>query len=63
MHASTHVKRWLMPAILLVGFVFIVVWVSYKWRKYRRQAGERQTNLDMLDGRSSRQLSDDEKHQ
>jgi hypothetical protein len=60
MHARTHAKRWLIPAILFVGFVLIVVWVSYKWRKYRQQVAERQADLDMLDGRSSRQLGDDE---
>jgi hypothetical protein len=59
-HARFHAKRWLMPAILFVGFILIVVWVSYQWRKYRRQVAERQADLDMLPGSSSRHLGDDE---
>ncbi len=56
----THAKRWLMPAILLVGFVVIIVWVLYKFRRYRQKMGEQQGNLDTLYGRASRKLGEDE---
>lgn len=49
-----------MPAILLVGFVFIVVWVLLKFRRYRQKVAERQADLDVLDRRASRKLGEDE---
>ncbi|MGO9635116.1 MAG: hypothetical protein ACLPX1_14650 [Steroidobacteraceae bacterium] len=49
-----------MPVLLLAGFVFIVVWALYTFRKYRQKVEERQADLDTLYGRDSRKLDEDE---
>ncbi len=59
-HFRPHAKRWLMPVLLLAGFVFIVVWALYTFRKYRQKVAERQADLDTLYGRDSRKLDEDE---
>jgi hypothetical protein len=46
LHFGMHANRWLMPAILLFGFACILVWVWFKFRKYRKALEERQSSLD-----------------
>jgi hypothetical protein len=59
-HFRMHANRWLMPAILLIGFACIIVWVWRKFRQYRKAVDERQAIPDMLNGRSSRELDKDD---
>ena len=60
MHFRMHADRWLMPAILLFGFACLLVWLWLKYRKYLKAMDEPQSKLDMLRGKSSRQLDKDE---